>query len=71
MMDIPKEIEDLLHECNVYVNKDTVAVIQVLPRNKDVYNVYIYTVNGATISCVLSKQERLALITAEPIVNNR
>jgi hypothetical protein len=29
MMAIPKEIEDLLHECNVYVNKDAVAVIQV------------------------------------------
>jgi hypothetical protein len=71
MMDIPKEIEDLLHECNIYVNKDTVAVIQVLPRNKDVYDVYIYTVNGATISCILSKQERLALITAESAVNNR
>jgi hypothetical protein len=69
---IPKEIEDLLHECNVYVNKDAVAVIQVLQRNKDVYDVYIYTVNGATISCILSKQERLALITvAEQIVNNR
>ena len=71
-MTIPKEIEDLLHECNVYVNKDAVAVIQVLQRNKDVYDVYIYTVNGATISCILSKQERLALITvAEQIVNNR
>jgi hypothetical protein len=29
---IPKEIEDLLHECNVYVNKDAVAVVQVLPE---------------------------------------
>jgi hypothetical protein len=68
---IPKEIEDLLHECKVYVNKDTIAVIQVLPRNNSIYDIYIYTVNGATISCILSKQERLALITAEPIVNNR
>jgi hypothetical protein len=71
-MMIPKEIEDLLRECNVYVNKDAVAVVQVLPRNKDVYDVYIYTVNGATISCILSKQDKLALITtAEPAVNNR
>jgi hypothetical protein len=69
---IPKEIEDLLHECNVYVNNDAVAVIQVLQRSNGVYDVYIYTVNGATISCVLSKQEKLALITtAEPIINNR
>jgi len=71
MMTIPKEIEDLLHECNVYVNKDAIAVVQVLQRSNGVYDVYIYTVNGATISCILSKQERLALITAEPIVNNR
>jgi hypothetical protein len=72
-MTIPKEIEDLLHECNVYVNKDAVAVIQVQPRSNGVYDVYIYTVNGATISCILSKQERLALITTatEPIVNKR
>jgi hypothetical protein len=53
------------------VNKDAIAVVQVLQRSNGVYDVYIYTVNGATISCVLSKQERLALITAEPIVNNR
>jgi hypothetical protein len=70
-MIIPKEIEDLLHECNVYVNKDAVAVIQVLPRNKDVYVVCIYTVYGAIISCILNKQERLTLITTEPAVNNR
>jgi hypothetical protein len=70
-MMIPKEIEDLLHECNVFVNKDTIAVVQVLQRSNGVYDVYIYTVNGATINCILSKQEKLALITAEPKVNNR
>lgn len=64
---IPEEIEVLLRECNVYMNRDNIAAVHVDKRNGSVYEVFIYTVNGAVIACLVSKEERLALIRTEPV----
>ena len=63
-----EEIESILKECNVYMNKDNVVAVQMNKRSDGVYDISIYTVNGAVLECILSRKERLALIRTEPIV---
>jgi len=49
------------------MNRDNIAAVHVDKRNGSVYEVFIYTVNGAVIACLVSKEERLALIRTEPV----
>ena len=45
-MVIPEEIEEMIKECNLYVNKDTITAVHVISKcDYDPYTVNIYTIN--------------------------